>query len=170
MTHSLNGIDFQQMGEMCLGHAVRRTANLLTRHFNRYLAPHGLEITQVQLMAVIASGNALSSSDIARYIGIDRSTLARNLKPLEAAGLIERHKGSGRKVVPVLTPAGEALIVEIHSAWQKAQQDLARHLGADTATSIKSGLSALRKSVRALEKPDENGTAQPARPGETAPV
>ena len=73
MNNSLDDIDFNEMGRLCLGHSVRRTANLLTRHFNRYLAPLGLEITQAQLMAVIASGDDLSSSDIARYLGIDRS-------------------------------------------------------------------------------------------------
>lgn len=151
MSNSLDDIDFNEMGRLCLGHSVRRTANLLTRHFNRYLAPLGLEITQAQLMAVIASGDALSSSDIARYLGIDRSTLARNLKPLEAAGLIERHKPGGRKVTPRLTQRGATLTAEVHAAWEQAQRDLTHELGAETADAIRGHLSSLRKTVRALE-------------------
>ena len=151
MNTSLDIVDFHEMGRLCLGHSVRRTANLLTRHFNRYLAPLGLEITQAQLMAVIASGDALSSSDIARYLGIDRSTLARNLKPLEAAGLIERHKIGARKVAPSLTKQGIKLTAEVHAAWEQAQRDLTHELGAETAEAIRGHLSRLRKTVRALE-------------------
>lgn len=164
MSSPLDSIDFQQMGQICLGHTVRRTANLLTRHFNRYLVPFGLEITQAQLLAVIASGNALSSSDIARYIGIERSTLARNLKPLEAAGLIERRKSGGRKVVPVLTQKGAQLTGELYQAWEKAQQDLTEELGEETAGAIRDHLSALRKTVRLLEMASQTTTSSPGSP------
>ncbi len=151
MSQSIHDIDYSQMGQMCFGHTARRTANLLTRHFNRHLAPFGLEITQVQLLAVVASGNANSASDIARFLGIERSTLARNLKPLESAGLIERKKSGGRKVVPVLTEKGEQLSVELHAAWERAQQELTSHLGANTADAIREHMSTLRKAVRELE-------------------
>lgn len=161
MNNSLDDIDFNEMGRLCLGHSVRRTANLLTRHFNRYLAPLGLEITQAQLMAVIASGDDLSSSDIARYLGIDRSTLARNLKPLEAAGLIERHKPGGRKVTPRLTERGVTLTAKVHAAWEQAQRDLTHELGAETADAIRGHLSSLRKTVRALETVAKQPAAPP---------
>ncbi|WP_395174173.1 MarR family winged helix-turn-helix transcriptional regulator [Roseibium alexandrii] len=165
MNTSLDDIDFREMGRLCLGHSVRRTSNLLTRHFNRYLAPLGLEITQAQLMAVIASGDALSSSDIARYLGIDRSTLARNLKPLEAAGLIKRHKLGGRNVASCLTERGVTLTAEVHAAWEQAQRDLTNELGAETADAIRGHLSGLRKTVRALETVAKK---PPARPGGTS--
>jgi DNA-binding MarR family transcriptional regulator len=161
MNTSLDDIDFHEMGRLCLGHSVRRTANLLTRHFNRYLAPLGLEITQAQLMAVIASGDALSSSDIARYLGIDRSTLARNLKPLEAAGLIERHKLGGRKVASRLTDRGVTLTAEVHTAWEQAQRDLTNELGTETADAIRGHLSGLRKTVRVLETVAKQPPAAP---------
>jgi len=166
MTNLLGDIDFHLMGQMCLGHSVRRTANLLTRHFNRYLAPFGLEITQAQLLAVIASSKDLSASDIARYIGIDRSTLARNLKPLESAGLIERRSCGGRKVFPVLTEKGETMTRDLHCAWQQAQSDLTEQLGEEAAAAIRAHLSALRKTVRALEAPSAPHASNPAAASE----
>ncbi|GAA0772208.1 MarR family transcriptional regulator [Roseibium denhamense] len=152
MIKGLGNIDFFQMGQTCLGHSARRTSNLLTRHFNRHLAPFDLEITQAQLLAVIASGENLSASDIARYLGIDRSTLARNLKPLESAGLITRSQTGGRKVVPALTAKGERLAVDLHAAWQQAQDELTDHLGQERTQAIRDQLSALRQTVRALEQ------------------
>ncbi|MDN3719633.1 MarR family winged helix-turn-helix transcriptional regulator [Roseibium salinum] len=133
MTSAFNDIDFVHMGRTCLGHAARRTANLLTRHYNRHMAPLGLELTQCQLLAAIAEGSATSASQIARFLGIDRSTLARNLEPLETAGLIARQRTAGRTVLPVLTPAGERKVIEIHRTWQRAQAELCDLLGPDAA-------------------------------------
>lgn len=152
MSGSLEDIDFVHMGRTCLGHAARRTANLLTRHYNRHLVPLGLELTQCQLLAVIADGSAASSAEIARFLGIDRSTLARNLKPLEAAGLISRRQKGNRKGLPVLTVAGERKVGEIHSAWQTAQSELGDLLGQDGADAVRAHMSALRKAVHILEE------------------
>jgi DNA-binding MarR family transcriptional regulator len=152
MTNSLDNIDFVEMGRTCLGHAARRTANLLTRHYNRHLNSLGLELTQAQLLAVIADGSATSASDIARYLGIDRSTLARNLKPLEAADLVKRQDTGGRKVLPVLTSAGEDKVVAIHQCWQHAQNELSNLLGPEGADAARAHMSALRKAVHILEE------------------
>ncbi|POF31585.1 MarR family winged helix-turn-helix transcriptional regulator [Roseibium marinum] len=152
MSSSLQDIDFVHMGRSCLGHAARRTANLLTRHFNRHMAPLGLELTQCQLLAAIADGSAGSASGIARFLGIDRSTLARNLKPLEAAGLIARREAGGRRVLPVLTPAGERKVLEIHRTWQQAHAELGDLLGPEGADAVRAHMSALRKAVHILEE------------------
>ncbi|WP_422376734.1 MarR family winged helix-turn-helix transcriptional regulator [Roseibium sp.] len=160
MNISLDDIDFLHMGRTCLGHAARRTANLLTRHYNRHMVEVGLELTQAQLLAAIADGSASSAAEIARFLGIDRSTLARNLKPLEAAGLITRQEGRGRKVLPVLTPAGEKKVIEIHQTWLKAQEELNTLLGPEGADAVRSQMSALRKAVHILE--DREASVRPA--------
>ncbi|MEP3180554.1 MAG: hypothetical protein ABJO45_13515, partial [Lentilitoribacter sp.] len=69
MTLTLDKIDFLHMGRTCFGHAARRTANLVTRHYNRHLAGLGLELTQAQLLAAIAEGSAGSAAGIARFLG-----------------------------------------------------------------------------------------------------
>jgi len=116
------------------------------------MAVLGLEITQAQLLAVIADGSATSAADIARFLGIDRSTLARNLKPLEAAGLIARQEGGGRKVLPVLTPMGAEKVVEIHCTWTKVQEEFNALLGPDGADAVRTHMSALRKAVHMLDE------------------
>lgn len=160
MTSPLDEIDFVAMGRTCYGHAARRTANLLTRHYNRHMNDVGLELTQAQLLAVIADGSAQSASEIARYLGIDRSTLARNLKPLESAGLISRQETSGRTVLPILTPSGQAKVVEIHVRWQQAQLEISELLGSEGADAVRAHMSALRKAVHILEE-RENAQSTP---------
>jgi DNA-binding MarR family transcriptional regulator len=162
MNTSLDDIDFLHMGRTCLGHAARRTANLLTRHYNRHMATLGLELTQAQLLAAIADGSASSAAEIARFLGIDRSTLARNLKPLETAGLIIRRQTGGRTVLPVLTAKGEEKVVEIHTTWLKAQEEVSALLGPEGADAVRAHMSALRKAVHILEDrspEDQDGTA-----------
>jgi DNA-binding MarR family transcriptional regulator len=166
MTSELDRIDFRHMGRTCLGHAARRTANLLTRHYNRRMAELGLEITQAQLLAAIAEGSATSAAEIAGLLGIDRSTLARNLKPLESAGLIAR-RGGGRKVLPVLTPKGEDKVVGIHKAWRQVQDELSALLGTGGADAVRAQLSALRKAVHIL---NEDDTSPPLPTGDGSPT
>ncbi|MEM5582423.1 MarR family winged helix-turn-helix transcriptional regulator [Roseibium sp. AS2] len=167
MTSNLDEIDFLHMGRTCFGHAARRTANLLTRHYNRHLAGLGLELTQAQLLAAIAEGSAGSAAEIARFLGIDRSTLARNLKPLEKAGLITRRQDGGRRVLPVLTADGERKVIEIHQAWQRAQDELGALLGPDGAEAVRAHMSALRKAVHVLEDHKPPRPADVTSPAET---
>jgi DNA-binding MarR family transcriptional regulator len=127
-----------------LSYTRRRTANLVTRHYNRYLAPLGLEITQAVLLGLIASGKAGSSSELARMIGVERSTLTRNLKLLEEAGLIRR-RPSGRKVVPELTDSGRTRLAAAYKAWDAGQAALTVEL--EEPEQIRGQLKALRKAV-----------------------
>ena len=63
-----------RIGGGCFGRAVRRTANLLTRTYNAYLAPAGIEITQFSILCIIARGDATSASELADFVGVERST------------------------------------------------------------------------------------------------
>jgi DNA-binding MarR family transcriptional regulator len=144
-------MDIEWMGRVCLAHAARRTANLVTRHYNRYLAPLGLEVTQAVLLGVIGSGRADSLSALARLMGIERSTLQRNLHPLEQAGLVRRNRKGPKRVVPELTPQGEEKLAEAYDAWQQAQTSLTDALDDPDADAIRAHLSALRKAVHRIE-------------------
>ncbi len=143
-------IDIEGMGRICLALAARRTANLVTRHFNSYLAPLGLEVTQAVLLGLIASGKAESSSALARLVGIERSTLTRNLKPLEDAGLLRR-RAEGRRMVPELTSLGHARLKQAYAAWQEGQDALTAQLDAPDAEAVRAHLKALRRAVHAAE-------------------
>jgi len=64
----------------CMLYAARRTANLLTRAYNQRLAPLGLEATQFTILCAVAHGRAASATELAAVLGIERSTLTRNLE------------------------------------------------------------------------------------------
>ena len=145
----------QMKGEMpetaCISAALRRTANLVTRVYNAYLAPSGLEVTQYSILRKIQSGKAGSASELAELVGVERSTLARNLERLVSAGLVSTLTGEGRRVRHELTPAGEQKIDAALPLWREAQQALVNGLPEGKAPTLHEELALLRKAARAAQ-------------------
>jgi DNA-binding MarR family transcriptional regulator len=135
------------MRDTCLGHATRRAANALTRHYNAALAPIGLEVTQFTTLCVIAAGRAESAAALAAAVGVDRSTLARNLAVLRRDGLVEVEPGDGRRQRPHLTGAGHDRLQNGIALWREAQASLVARLGASDATLSLATLARLRDAV-----------------------
>ena len=90
----------------CMLYAARRTANLLTRVYNQHLAPLELEAPQFTILCAVAHGRAASATELAALLGIERSTLTRNLERLVAAGLVVPVQGEGRRLTHKLSRAG----------------------------------------------------------------
>jgi DNA-binding MarR family transcriptional regulator len=136
-----------EMRDTCIGHATRRAANALTRHYNAALAPVGLEVTQFTTLCVIAGGRIDSAAALAAAVGIDRSTLARNLALLRRDGLVAVEPGSGRRQCQRLTPAGRERLIDAIALWRDAQSRLVARLGAPAAAESLATLARLREAV-----------------------
>lgn len=138
-------VDTRIMDEVaCLCSNARRAALALTSLYDEALAPFGLKVTQFSLLHAIrrrerdprgagagpAGGPNLSA--LAEATGLDRSTLGRNLRLLEAAGVVALSAGGDqRDRVAALTPAGAARLREATRAWLRLQERLSGALGAD---------------------------------------
>ncbi len=132
----------------CIGAALRRTANLVTRVYNAHLAPAGLEVTQYSILRKIQAGRAGSASELAEIVGVERSTLVRNLARLEKLGLIEVRTGAGRRQVHALTEAGEARLAAAAPLWHEAQTALVERMSMARTTAMLEELTALRRAAR----------------------
>ena len=61
---------------------------------------------------------------------MDRTTLARNLKPLEKAGLIQSTPGNDRRTRLIeLTAHGKDILNQSLSLWEQAQTEVVEKLG-----------------------------------------
>jgi DNA-binding MarR family transcriptional regulator len=138
------------IGATCLGRAARRTANLVTRAYNQHLAPTGLEVTQFSILCTVAMQQAKSASELADLVGVERSTLARNLDRLIAAGLVATEKGDGRRLIHRLTDKGVDTIAEALPLWRKAQQDLVTRLPAARDGAIREDFKLLRRAAKGI--------------------
>ena len=69
---------------------------------------------------------------LADAMGLDRSTLGRNLRVLEGEGLVRLVEGDDlRNRLVLLTAAGEERLAAALPAWEAAQQKLIDRLGAE---------------------------------------
>ena len=85
----LPGPPIGQSAEMpCTCARLRRTARRLTRAYDRALRPSGLRLTQYSVLANVTRAGGLSITELAERLAMDRTTLTRNLRPLEAAGWV----------------------------------------------------------------------------------
>ena len=81
--------DARALVETCAGWNSRLAARRISNFLDREMAAAGLTVTQVGLMAQIAAMTDDTLGALARRSGLEQSTLSRNLRTLENAGLIE---------------------------------------------------------------------------------
>lgn len=127
--------DMRSTACYCLN--VRRASNAITATYDKFLAPSGLKISQYSLLRHIKYLNPVSVTDLAINLKLDRTTLVRNLRPLEEKGLIAdvSHKGSRNRQL-MLTETGVDTLIKADLHWQEAQDYMERYLGSETLFSL----------------------------------
>ena len=92
----------------CVCATLRRAARAVTAAYDAALAPSGLRITQFSILCKLARLGPLPVTRLAAEAALDRSTMGRNLNPLERRGLVRIEVGNvdQRERVAYLTAAG----------------------------------------------------------------
>ena len=141
------------MAAECLCFRARRAARAITRAYDTALRPTGLQATQVTMMNVIALGpeGAQPMGRLSEILAIDLSTLSRNLRALEKAGLvgIGRSDTDRRVRVARLTEAGKARLSDALPLWKKAHGEIVATLGDETAAALHAVLDATTLAMAA---------------------
>jgi DNA-binding MarR family transcriptional regulator len=126
----------------CVCFHLRRSARTVTQFYEHTLAPSGLRATQFTLMTVVRRTGGLPFSSLADVLGMDRTTLTRNLRPLEREGLVKIESGSDRRVRLVrLTRRGERKQAEVEPLWAKAHARITEGIGEKTWSALQKELS-----------------------------
>lgn len=141
--------------EVCNCGALRRASRHLTQLYEQYLAPFGLTVSQYGLMARLVRGEPRSIQELAQELGVDRTTLARNLKPLERDYLVwvEVDPADRRSRSVTLTEQGREVIQRAKPAWAAAQQHFEQSFGRAQAAALR----ALLQAVSETELPEQAG-------------
>ena len=115
---------------VCACLAIRKAARAVTQFYDSYLQSFGLKPTQHSLLLAAYFADGITISDLAHFMVIDRSTLTRNLKPLEKDGLLIVNPEQDRRAKKiVITRKGVTLLKKMTPAWESAQQELNRRIG-----------------------------------------
>ena len=119
-------------------------ARAVTRLYDDTLRSVGLRATQLAVLAAVAGDEVVSIAGLAKFMGMDRSTLTRNLAPLEREGLIRVGvEGWRRSRTVEITKKGRSRLGEALPLWEKAQETLQRRLGIHRWADIRADLDDL---------------------------
>lgn len=118
---------------------------LVTRHYDRALAPVGLSTNGYSILSRLGRLGPLPLGALAGRLGTDRSTLSREIAPLVEAGLVEARldPDDRRRRVLTLTASGRGRVKRALPLWAGAQQALAEEFGADRTAALVGELNAL---------------------------
>jgi DNA-binding MarR family transcriptional regulator len=121
----------------CTNFKTRQMARLLSRHYDVELAKAGLKTTQYSLLNHVLHQGPIAPGELARRMGLDASTLTRNLQPLLAAGwLVQAAGADARSRLITLTPAGRDKQAEALAHWKAAQLTINATLGAERVVAL----------------------------------
>lgn len=122
----------------CTGLRLRALTRIVTRHYDAQLSRTGLRLTQYTLLSYLRSTGETGHSALAQALGMDRTTLTRNLKPLVEAGWITQARAGGdaRSTRLRLTEAGLAQWQQARPQWLAAQRSLNDTLGVERVAAL----------------------------------
>lgn len=128
----------------CVFRRLRRTARALARRYDEALRPLGIKATQFTLLVAIEVGGRNSLSRLADDLGMERTTLLRNLEVLRREGLVALTSGAGpRSRRPVLTGGGRAKLAAALPIWRQLNDEAIAALGKPLWRDTRSGLKRL---------------------------
>ncbi len=133
---------------VCTCTTVRHAAQTLTEVYDRVLAPSGLKITQqyMLLQSMLSGETEKSITGLAQEVGMDRSTIGRNLRVLERDGFVTLGVGNDRREHVIrVTEKGRQAVACASPLWQKAQTVVADTLGQDHLKVLRVLLSRLEE-------------------------
>ena len=142
MTDALSHAEFERA---CVAQALRRAARRVTRRYEAALRPVGLTMGQFTTLAALARPEPVALTALADALGMDRTTLTRDLAPLERRGLVASgpSREDRRVRAIVLTDTGRALLREAAPLWREAQAESGRRLDGAEWTAIRQDLDRL---------------------------
>jgi DNA-binding MarR family transcriptional regulator len=129
---------------------LRWVTRAVTQHFDAEMRRHGIRPTQGSVLAVLMAKESWNMAELSDRLGMDRTTLVRNLRPLQRDGFVKVVGGGrGNRVELAITPKGRKQIEKLAPAWKAAQSAVVKTLGEKRWSGI---LSDLETAVLALNK------------------
>ena len=119
--------------------ALRQAARHVSQFYDQFLAPHGLRTTQYCILARLQRRGTMSINVLAAELVMDRTTLGRNILPLQREGLISISPGrvDRRSKELRLTKAGAERCRAALKAWRQAQAQFEAAFGRKCAETLR---------------------------------
>lgn len=114
----------------CISFNLRRVARTFTQFLDTELRRQGVRSTQSPILQALCAKDSWSMAEMSDWLAMDRTTLVRNIRPLQRDGLIEVSGGGrGRHVELKITAQGRKHVEKFTPAWRSAQDNIVKTLG-----------------------------------------
>ncbi|NNU48670.1 winged helix-turn-helix transcriptional regulator [Rhizobium sp. WYCCWR 11279] len=123
---------------LCYALAARQNARHLSRLYDNHLAPAGLSVSQFSILSLLEAYETLKITKLAQMLSMERTTLVRALKPLQAAGWVVAGRADSSRSFDVgLSRSGLDKVAEAVPLWKEAQAAFEREVGQDRAVRMR---------------------------------
>ena len=130
-----------EVASHCVCFRLRKAARAATQVYDKALEPSGLRVTQFTLMVALALSEELTLSEVAERLVMDRTTLTRNVAPLERDGLVASARGPDRRERYLrVTAAGRRALTRALPLWRRAQAQVVAGIGHGAWRALRGGL------------------------------
>ena len=122
--------------------SLRQAMRHVTQFYDRFLVAAGLRTTQFSILIKLQRMGPTSINALAEALVMDRTTLGRNIQPLEREGLVAVRQGRADRRSKELdvTDKGAARIKDATHAWAEAQSRFESTFGAERSSDLRARL------------------------------
>jgi DNA-binding MarR family transcriptional regulator len=136
----------REVARTCLAGNLRRLSRSISKVYDDALRPSGLRGTQFNLLTAIILMGPVTISKLAEVLAMDRTTLTRNLGPLQKQGLVNISPGDDQRVrIVAMTEEGNQMYQQAIPLWSSVQNEIENKMGKQLAKSLLSDLRAATK-------------------------
>ena len=122
----------------CFCLASRQAARKITRLYDSHMQESGVRATQFTILSQLMLRGEMPNGKLAGILGMERTTLTRNLTLLEQRKWISVKAGDDpRSRMIGITAQGRGIVRRGFPYWSKAQAQVGKMLGADGQAALK---------------------------------
>jgi DNA-binding MarR family transcriptional regulator len=145
--------------EECVAVRLRLLTRAVTKIYNQALRPHGLTISQMNILVAASYLGQAKQQDICKALHLEKSTLSRDLARMRERGWITESPGDdGRSSLLRVTAQGGKLLQRAIPAWRQAQQQATALLG-------EREIAAISRAARTLQSAGQEDQTLGSRKG-----
>ena len=134
--------------ENCVCFNLRWVTRAVTQFYDAEMRRHGIRPTQGSILASLQAKDSWNMAELSDWLGLERTTLVRNLRPLQRDGLVQIIGGGrGNRVELTITTKGRKQVARLTPAWKSAQNAVVQTLGERRWSAIISDLETAALSL-----------------------
>lgn len=136
-------------GSECMAYNLKKATRAVQSLFDNAFKTVGLEGTQYTVLSHIYVAEPTTLTKLADMMSVDRTTLGRNLKPLEKKGLIDIKTGDDRRARSItLTKYGLEILAQAQPIWKETHEKIKSLLGVENWSSAIANLKILTSKIK----------------------